>query len=63
GGYISGAHYNPAVTLAVWLRGKCPAKDVPPYILAQAIGASLAAAVTLYFKKDVLVIPMKPDIP
>ena len=35
GGHISGGHYNPAVTLAVWLRGKCPAKDVPPYIIAQ----------------------------
>jgi aquaporin Z len=29
-GHISGAHYNPAVTLAVWLRGKTPAKDVLP---------------------------------
>ena len=25
GGHVSGGHYNPAVTLAVWLRGKCPA--------------------------------------
>ena len=30
GGHISGGHYNPAVTLAVWLRGKCDAKDVIP---------------------------------
>jgi aquaporin Z len=31
GGHISGRHFNPAVTLAVWLRGKCAAKDVLPY--------------------------------
>jgi aquaporin Z len=31
GGHVSGAHYNPAVTLAVWLRGKCPMADVLPY--------------------------------
>ena len=35
GGHVSGAHYNPAVTLAVWLRGKCDAKDVPGYMGAQ----------------------------
>ena len=30
GGHVSGAHYNPAVTLAVWLRGKCEGKDIAP---------------------------------
>jgi len=30
GGHVSGAHFNPAVTLAVFLRGKCPATDVAP---------------------------------
>lgn len=43
GGPISGGHYNPAVTLAVWLRGKCEAKDVPSYMGAQVLGAVLAA--------------------
>jgi aquaporin Z len=52
GGHISGAHYNPAVTLAVFLRGKCDAKDVGPYIGAQILGAVAAAALTLYFKAD-----------
>jgi aquaporin Z len=45
GGHISGGHYNPAVTLAVWLRGKCPTKDVVPYMVSQIIGAALAALV------------------
>ncbi len=44
GGHVSGAHYNPAVTLGVWLRGKCPASDILPYIASQVAGAELAAA-------------------
>lgn len=43
GGHISGGHYNPAVTLGVWLRGKCDTKDVVPYWVFQIVGAALAA--------------------
>jgi len=43
GGHISGAHYNPAVTLGVWMRGKCPTSDVPGYIIAQLAGGAVAA--------------------
>lgn len=43
GGHISGAHYNPAVTIAVFLRGKCSATDVPTYIFAQLLAASIAS--------------------
>ena len=45
GGHISGGHYNPAVTLAVWLRGRCETRDVVPYWGAQLVGAVLAASV------------------
>jgi aquaporin Z len=45
GGHISGGHYNPAVSLAVHLRGKLPAADVLPYMLAQIVGALIAAVV------------------
>jgi aquaporin Z len=45
GGHVSGAHYNPAVTLAVWLRGKCPSSDVPIYMAVQVVGGLMAAAV------------------
>lgn len=48
GGHISGAHYNPAVTLAVFIRGKCDAKDVVPYWVAQLAGAALAALASTY---------------
>ena len=50
GGHISGGHYNPAVTLAVFLRGKCAAVDVIPYMIAQVVGAAAAAGAVLYVK-------------
>lgn len=50
GGHISGGHYNPAVTLAVWMRGRCSGKDVPGYMIAQIIGGVIAALVVLYLK-------------
>jgi aquaporin Z len=50
GGHFSGGHYNPAVTLAVWIRGKCPTADVIPYWIAQFAGAALAAITVIYFK-------------
>jgi aquaporin Z len=45
GGHVSGGHYNPAVTLAVVLRGKLQRGEVVPYIGAQVAGALTAAAV------------------
>ena len=44
-GTISGAHLNPAVTLAFAVRGNFPWKRVPGYIVAQFVGAVLAALV------------------
>ncbi len=43
GGHVSGGHFNPAVTLGVWLRGKCPAADVLPYFAGQLGGALVAS--------------------
>lgn len=43
GGHISGAHYNPAVTLAVLMRGKVSGGDAPMYMLAQILGGIAAA--------------------
>ena len=50
GGHISGAHYNPAVTLAVCLRGKCEAADVVPYIVSQCLGAIIASIAVIFLK-------------
>jgi aquaporin Z len=44
-GHISGCHLNPAVTLGLWAGGRFPGKDIGPYIVAQVIGAIVAAAV------------------
>lgn len=44
-GDISGAHLNPAVTIAFWIAKEFPVKEVVPYVLSQAIGAFLASFV------------------
>jgi aquaporin Z len=43
GGHVSGAHYNPAVTVALLLRSKLAPRDGAPYLVAQLLGATLAA--------------------
>jgi MIP family channel proteins len=42
-GHLSGAHFNPAVTLAFWTSGFFPKRQVIPYILAQSVGAIAAS--------------------
>jgi aquaporin Z len=62
GGHISGGHFNPAVTLGVWLRGKCDAKDVAPYMIFQIMGAMLAALVVKFLLKGgAAVVPLQPE--
>jgi aquaporin Z len=62
GGHISGGHYNPAVTLGVWMRGKCETKDVPFYMLAQVLGASLASLLAVKIKGSSLIVAANPNI-
>ena len=40
-GHISGAHLNPAVSIAFWIAGRFPGREVVPYVLAQLSGATL----------------------
>jgi aquaporin Z len=49
GGHISGAHYNPAVTLAVLIRGKIQLADAIFYIVFQILGAFVAGLLVVYF--------------
>lgn len=44
-GHISGAHFNPAVTVGLWMGGRFDGKDLAPYIISQVLGGILAAAV------------------
>ncbi|MBO0734659.1 MAG: aquaporin Z [Methylocapsa sp.] len=46
-GHISGAHFNPAITIGVWFGGRISTLDVIPYIIFQVAGAVAAAAVLM----------------
>jgi aquaporin Z len=59
---ISGAHYNPAITLAVWLRGRFEASNIPGYVVSQLLGATLAALVVRFLKGGREVIPTVLDV-
>ena len=48
GGHVSGGHYNPAVSVAVLLRGRLDASDLVPYLVAQLAAAAAAAGVARY---------------
>jgi aquaporin Z len=62
GGHVSGAHYNPAVTLGVLVRGRCTSADAVGYMVAQCAGAIIAALVVGFLKAGVVVTPAKIDI-
>lgn len=48
GGHLSGAHFNPAVSLAAWMRGKLGVADMVQYMVAQLVGACLGWLVHSY---------------
>ncbi len=61
GGHISGGHYNPAVTLGVFLRGRATARDLGGYWIAQCIAGALAGGLArLYTTMPPL--PAAPNI-
>jgi aquaporin Z len=52
GGHISGAHYNPAVTVAALIRGRISVSDAVIYFIVQFVGAIVAAFVVKYMVSD-----------
>ena len=58
GGHISGAHYNPAVTLGVLIRGRLSVADAIPFILSQLAAAALAAVAVKFLRAGIAVTPI-----
>ena len=48
GGHISGGHFNPAVTFAIFIRGRLELKDVVPYWVAQIVAGIAAAFIAMF---------------
>ncbi|MGE8248849.1 MAG: aquaporin Z, partial [Stenotrophomonas bentonitica] len=46
-GHVSGAHFNPAVSVGLWAGGRFPARELLPYIVAQVLGGALAGFILL----------------
>ncbi len=61
-GHISGAHFNPAITFAIFVRGRCDAKDVVPYWIFQVVGATLAAFCVKWMFPDSSPTAMSPQV-
>ena len=62
GGHVSGAHYNPAVSFAVLLRGKLAPWDFAPYLIAQFLGAILASLIVLWIKGEPFAVAPGKDV-
>jgi len=51
-GHISGAHFNPAVSLGLWAGKRFPANELLPYIIAQVLGAIAGAGILYIIAKE-----------
>jgi aquaporin Z len=63
GGHISGAHYNPAVTLAAFIRGACTIHEMIGYWVMQFVSGAVAAVVVTWFKGGGPLTVLTIDIP
>ncbi len=57
GGHVSGGHFNPAVSLAAFIRGKLSGGDLLPYWLAQLAAAAVAAWLMRFIKLPGAAVP------
>ena len=62
GAHISGAHYNPAVTLGVFIRGKCTIHELVGYTVFQLVASALAANVVVFLKGGGPLMQMTIDV-
>ena len=62
GGHVSGGHFNPAVTLGVYMRGRCPASDVVPYWISQILAAIVAASTARFLVGAPTGAPLVPAV-
>ena len=62
GGHVSGAHYNPAVTIAIAVRGKGDSRDIVPYVIAQLVAACLAAVAVGFLAGESTIEAMKIEV-
>ncbi len=60
GGHVSGAHYNPAVSLAMLIRKKININDFTFYVVAQILASVLAAVIGLYLISGVATSKLPP---
>lgn len=61
GARVSGAHYNPAITQALWLRGKFPTENIVWYVIAQCIGAAAAIIFEYHLSGSLFVPDVSPE--
>ena len=57
--HVSGAHFNPAVTLAFWSMGEFNKRNVIPYIAAQVTGAVLASLCLFFYYQKIFLTYLK----
>jgi aquaporin Z len=62
GGHISGGHFNPAVSLAVWLRGRLETRDLVPYWIAQFAAGGIAALIVMALRGQPVLGASSPEV-